>query len=258
MKGLRTIFYIFLIAGMVLVFYSLTIPKYIDDNRRQALIDMYYQGKITKDVYYQKMSQITTSKVLITDIANGFVSFSLFGIVLSFISKVKEWKELKELKTQNKLTTFIMANSAWLLLVPNTFFYYYYRSCRGDYPPFADSIGIPIMQQIAVILFMLFPLNLFLLVCLYKSNLPTKLLIRPSIYKRTNILWNLFFFFFLLLDMVCLILFIIDGDHISIMVSMFFLYILLSLRAGKLNYIENVQNILNPNEPSQKSVSPTK
>lgn len=248
MKGPRTIFYVLLIVGVVLVFYSLTIPKYTDENRHQALIDMYYEGKITKDVYCQKMSQITTSKVLITDISNGIVSFSLFGLVLSVISKVKEWKDLKKLKTQNKFKTFIMANIAWLLLIPNTFFYYYYRSLRGDYPPFADSIGIPIMQQTAFILFMLVPLNLFLLVCLYKSNLPTKLLMRPSIYKRTNILWNVFFCVVLLLDMVCLILFIVDGDHISIMVSMFFLYILLSLRAGKLNYIENVQNILTPNQ----------
>lgn len=238
LKNSKTIFCVILVIGMILLFYSLTIPKYTDENKYNVLIAMYYQETITKDAYNQEISQITTSKSFIMDIANGIISFSLFGILLLHILRINEWKDCKKLKTQNKFTTFVLSNVAWILLIPSTYFYYYFRAFRGDYPPFADTISIPIIQQMAFILFMLAPLNLVLLVSLHKSELPTRLLMRPLFYKRSMILWEVFFHIFLLVDIMCLILFIVDGDHMSIIISMFFIYIILSLRAGKLNYLK--------------------
>ena len=240
LKNSKPIFCVILAIGMILLFYSLTIPKYTDENKYTALIEMYCQETITKDAYYQELSQITTYRIFIMDIANGIVSFSLFGILLLHILRVNEWKDCKKIKTQNKFITFVLSNVAWILLIPSTFFYYYFRAVRGDYPPFADTISIPIIQQIVFILFMLAPLNLFLLVSLHKSELPTRLLMRPLFYKRPIILWEVFFHIFLLLDIMFLILFIVDGDHMSIIISMSFIYIILSLRAGKLNYLNKL------------------
>src|SRR5690606_39838186 len=57
----------------------------------------------------------------------------------------------------------ISANLVWLILLPGTYWYYIFRGARGDYPPFADSIGIPLMTQIPFYLFLLIPLNIFML-----------------------------------------------------------------------------------------------
>ncbi|MDR3272008.1 MAG: hypothetical protein LBT29_00795 [Flavobacteriaceae bacterium] len=213
-ENLKKISYGALISGIVLLFYSLTIPKYSDDNKYQELTDRFYQEPLSKDAYYQEIAKITTNKTFIMDFGNGIVSFSLICFVFLFISKINKWGDFKNIKTQNKLGIFIMSNIAWLLMIPGTFLYYYYRGVRGDYPPFADSIGIPILQQITFVLLMLVPLNLFLLVSLKKSKLPTCLFVRLSIYKKTHILWEILFDIFLLLNTISLILFIADGDYI--------------------------------------------
>jgi hypothetical protein len=225
-----------LIIGIVLLFYSWTIPKYTDDNKYQELNDRFYQGTLAKDTYFQEIAEISTNKMFIMDIGNGIVSFSLVCLAALFISKIDRWGDFKNVITQNKLRIFILSNMVWLLMIQGTFLYYYYRGGRGDYSPFADAISIPILQQAIFFLLMLIPLNLFLLVSLKKSKLPTNLFLRPSIYKKTHILWEILFDILLFLNIINLILFIVDGDHISILVSMFFIYLLLSIRAGKINY----------------------
>ncbi len=83
-------------------------------------------------------------------------------------------------------------------------------------------------------------MNLFILLTTINITLPTKLFIKADTYSRTVILWEMFFGFWLLLNLICFIEFLIDGDHISIIVNLFFTYILLNLRAGK---IANTKNI---------------
>jgi len=45
----------------------------------------------------------------------------------------------------------------------------------------------------------------------------------------------MFFGFWLLLNLLCLIGFVTDGDHFSIPVNLFFTFILLTLRAGQMS-----------------------
>lgn len=210
--------------------------RFTDINKYQELNDKYLQEVITKDTYYTNLAKITTNKIIIRDLGDGIITFSLFSLLFLFVSKIKTWKDFFSVNAGRKTFLFVVSNIVWLLMIPGTYFYYFYRGVRGDYPPFADSIGIPIMAQIFFYSLLFIPLNLFLLLTLIKSNLPAKLFLRPSKYKKVSILWEIFFVCFLLINLICLILFIIDGDHISIMVSMFFVYALLSLRAGKLNY----------------------
>lgn len=235
-KNPKMIFFIAFLTGILLILISLKMPRYTDESQYQELVDMVYQEAITKDAFYGKVHQITTTRNTIMDIGNGIVSFALFGIVFLLISKIRNWEDLKRLKTQSKLAIFISANLALLLLIPGTVIYYGYRDWRGDFPPFADSIGIPIMQQTTIILLMLIPLNILLCISLYKSKLPTDISIHVRVNNKFFALWNVFFGSLLLLNVICLIMFIIDGDHISVMVSMYFMYLLFSLRAGKFTY----------------------
>jgi len=91
------------------------------------------------------------------------------------------------------------------------------------------------MTQISFYLLLLIPLNIFILLTTIKTKLPTKLFVKPVQYSRTTILWEMFFGFWLLLNLLCLIGFVTDGDHFSIPVNLFFTFILLTLRAGQMS-----------------------
>jgi len=226
------------IIGIGLFSYSLSLPYYKDQKGANNLLHNSY--KIDKDEYYKLDLELRTSKITLMDLGAGIVIAS--GIILLFLllTKTKTLSDFKNLKSLNKLSIFVSTNLVWLLLIPGTFWYYTFRAGRGDYPPFADSIGIPIYTQIPFFLCLIIPMNLFILLTTINTTLPTKLFIKADTYSRTVILWEMFFGFWLLLNLICFIEFLIDGDHISIIVNLFFTYILLNLRAGK---IANTKNI---------------
>lgn len=219
--------------GLVLFFYSLTLPIYKDQKAADELLNN--SDKIDKQEYYKKDAELRTNKTTFMDLGAGIAIAS--GTVLFFLllTKTKTFPDFKNLKTFNKLTLFISANLVWLLLIPGTFWYYTFRGARGDYPPFADSIAIPIFTQIPLLLFLLFPLNVFILLTTISTNLPTMLFVSADTYNRPAILWELFFGFWLLINLFCFVAFVADGDHISILVNLFFTYILLTLRAGQIS-----------------------
>ena len=129
----------------------------------------------------------------------------------------------------------VAANLIWLLLIPGTHWYYIFRGERGDYPWFADSIGIALMYQIPQTLLGLIPLNIFLFLSYINSNHPTLLFIKPDSYNTKEVFKEIFWGFWFLLNVLCFVLFVIDGDHVSIPINLFFTFVLLNLRAGQIN-----------------------
>ena len=231
--NIRLIVILTFFVGLGLFLYSLTLPYYKDKELADKLIVNSYE--IDKKEYYKKEAELRTSKTTLMDLGAGIAIAS--GVILIFLllTKSKKILDLKNVKSLNKLAIFISANLVWLLLLPGTVWYYTFRGGRGDYPPFADSIGIPLMTQIPLVLFLLIPLNVFLILTTIKTNLPTRLFVKAENYNKRKILWEVFFGFWLLLNFVCLVSFVADGDHFSIPVNLFFTFILLSLRAGQIS-----------------------
>lgn len=221
------------IIGLGLFSYSLTLPSYKDQKAADDFLNNSYN--IDKQEYYKREAELRTSKTTFMDLGAGIAIASGTILLFLLLTKIKTFSDFKSLKTLNKLTTFISANLVWLLLIPGTFWYYTFRGGRGDYPPFADSIGIPIFTQIPVYLLLLIPLNIFILLTTLKTNLPTKLFVKADTYNRPAILWELFFGFWLLINLLCFVAFVADGDHISILVNLFFTFVLLTLRAGQIS-----------------------
>jgi hypothetical protein len=236
----RTIIIFILIIGIVLFSYSLTLPYYKDQKLSEELMSKSYDMEKTE--YYKKEAELRTNKVTFMDLGSGITIASLTILLFLVYTKVTTFKDLKNNKTLTKTTTFITANLVWLLLLPGTYWYYMFRGGRGDYPPFADSIGIPLMTQIPFYLFLLIPLNIFILLTTINTNLPTKLFIRPDQYEKTTILWEIFFGFWLLINLLCFVAFVTDGDHFSIPVNLFFTYVLLTLRAGQISKFKQIEN----------------
>jgi len=57
-------------------------------------------------------------------------------------------------------------------------------------------------------------------------------------YSRPTILWEFLFGFGFLVNLLCFVGFVVDGDHFAIPVNLFFTYILLNLRAGQISKYE--------------------
>jgi hypothetical protein len=229
----RLLTILILIIGISLFSYSLTLPYYKDQKLADDLIGNSYN--MDKSVYYKKEAALRTNKITLMDLGSGLVIASATILLFLIFTKVKTFKDFKNNKTLTKTEIFIWANLVWLILVPGTYWYYIFRSGRGDYPPFADSIGIPLMTQIPFYFLVLIPLNLFILLTTINTNLPTQVFVRPNYDNRTTILWELFFVFWLFINMLCLVSFVTDGDHFSIPVNLFFTFLLLTLRAGQLS-----------------------
>ena len=159
------------------------------------------------------------------------------GVILLFIIgyKIRELSDLKRVKSLNRVGVVITSNLVWLLLIPGPYWYYFFRGARGDSPPFADSISSPIFTQIPVYLYVLIPMNIFVFLALIKSNLPTKIFIKAAHYSKEMIFWEIFFGFWIAVNTLFMLSFVTDGDHVSICVNLFFLYLLLTLRAGQIS-----------------------
>jgi hypothetical protein len=210
----------------------LTLPYYKDQKSADDLIGNSYD--MEKSDYYKKEAELRTNKVTFMDLGSGLAIASMTILFFLLVTKVKTFPDFKNTRTLNKKTLFISANLVWLLLLPGTYWYYIFRGGRGDYPPFADSIGIPIMTQIPVYLFLIIPLNIFILLTTINAKLPTRLFIKPNSYDKTSILWEVFFGFWVVLNLFFFVDFVTDGDHFSIPVNLFFTFVLLTLRAGQI------------------------
>ena len=230
---IRIILLLILTIGIGLFVYSLTIPYYKDQKAADNLLNRSYD--IEKSEYYKLEADLRTNKLTFMDLGSGIAIAS--GIILLFLTltKTNSLTDFKNIRTPNKRTVLISSNLVWLILIPGTFWYYTFRGGRGDYPPFADSIGIPLMTQIPFLLFLLIPLNIFILLTTIKTNLPTRLFIRADNYTKTTRILEIFFIFWLIINTLCLVGFVVDGDHFSIFVNLFFTYILLTLRAGQIS-----------------------
>jgi hypothetical protein len=233
---LITIF-IFLI-GLGFFFYSFTLPYWKDEELAYNLLT---NSDCIDEKEAEELAELRTNKTTFMDLGAGIAIASGIIFVFLLLTKSKKLSDLRNVSTFNKSAIFISANLTWLLLLPGTFWFYWFRGARGDYPPFADSVGIAIVAQIPLLLLLLLPLNIFLILTTIKTNLPTRLFIKANNYNTQKILWEVFFGFWLLLNLILLIAFVIDGDHFAIPTNLFFTFILLSLRAGQISKNSNTK-----------------
>jgi hypothetical protein len=238
-----------IVVGIGLTLYSLTLPYYTDpamkeklesEANQQILANSADYHKIKKD-YYTKVKSLTTNKNIYFDLGSGIATAALCLIAFVFAFKINSASDLANIKSLNKPLLFTLAIALWLLLIPGTFWYYSLRGERGDYPMFADSIAIPIMENVVTIVIGSLFLVTFLFITTYKSTFPTLLFIKPITYngyfKLKEVLWG----FLLLFNVFALILFVTSGDHVSIVVNIFYTYLIIALRAGQVNYYNENQ-----------------
>ena len=236
----NTLVYIML-AGICLLAYALTQPYYNNEAYKQALDDKGMKLKSRQEMerykvyYYQAINDIKTDKPKLMDIAFGIIvaSVTVYGFIIT--NRINKQRHIKQITTLSKRNTFILANGMWLLLIPGAYWYYLFRSGRGDYPWFADDMSAPIGNKVTLLLYGWVLVNMLLIMALRNSKMPAHLFIEIQYAIRSLISCLLFLMLFLGANNIYLLRLIVDGDHIAIVVSLFFSYIMLSLRAGKIN-----------------------
>jgi hypothetical protein len=220
-------------AGMFA--YSLTLPYYTDEEAWGKLFGQSYE--ISQSEYYKQEAELRTNKRYFMDAGSGLAVAATAMLLFLALSRVKSCSDLRRLKTPGRTLLFVWSNFAWLLLIPAIAHYFEFRGKRCDYPPSADSIGIPIFYLSALVVVFILPLNLLIWLTTIKSDLPTKLLSKVNRYSITSILWEIFWGCLLLVSIAGFAYFVIDGFHGAIPVSMYFIYLVLCLRAGKVSYL---------------------
>ena len=232
---LNNLFLPILFIGICLFTYSLHVNKITENNLSELQI-LFSENKITLDEFNDLYEETVSLRTRISNIANGLLTFSVFGLIFCKILRVKQISDFKGVRTLNRLNVFILSNVLWGFFLLGSYFFYVYRLWRGDYSPYKDSIMIGIELVNITYFFWLVPLNLFYLLFLSQTKLPTVIGIKLSIPKTMKIkilfliLWVVILFYFL-----SLISAIWGGDHFVIIYSIVYIYILFSIRAGIIN-----------------------
>jgi hypothetical protein len=221
------------VLGVGLFAYSWTLPYYNDQAAADALHSQSYD--IPRHEYFEKEAELRTSKPRLMDIGAGLAITVATLLLFLGLSRVKSYSDLRELKTPCIRCIYVLSNLAWLLLLPAISYYFKFRGKRGDYPPFADSIVIPIVVLSIAVVALIIPLNLLILLTTIKSDLPAKLLSKFSRHSTASILWGVFWGCLLLVSIAGFADAVANGNHIAIPVSMYFIYLVLCLRAGKVS-----------------------
>ena len=149
------------------------------------------------------------------------------------------------LEQRSKTTLLFRANFFWLLLLPGSALHFSFRELRGDYTTMNEVGWAPIMILVCIIL-LLIPLNLFLFFTVIDAKHPTALFPKINKYNSEITTYEVFFGFWLVLNLCCFIWFVKIGDHVAIPVNLFFTYLLLNIRAGKMGkHIDNASQKYN-------------
>lgn len=190
-----------------------------------------------------------------------FLAVSIFLFQKSRLRKLKNQTTISpnheighELKSLTKFQIYLLTNLAWITLIvwetkriyAESAKYYTAKLLNNEYPPEADSIIIPIMDEtffaFSLLCCILVVFNLFIFASTRKANLPAPLFNLPPTYSSYAILWEIFIGMGLLIDLVTSAFLIRIGLWMQAIISMFLGYILLNIRAGHVKRKINTQN----------------
>lgn len=221
-----------LFVGLALLGFSCTMPYFTDEEAAEKLNLNSYNMDVEE--YYKQRDLLETDKTHYMDAGIGLVIASGSILGFQFFGRYRRWKDFMLMRSLSRKAIFIGVNIAWTLLAVSFVWYYWYRMLRGDYPPSVDSILVPISESLVFYLLMLIPVNAFLLLTTFNAQLPARIFVHASKYTPMAVAWEVLFGIMLLLNFIVIFEFIIDGDHLNIPITLFFSYVLMSLRAGQI------------------------
>jgi len=249
MINMRYLILMIFFIGIGIWIYSFTLLYYTDPLIKSQ-IDIKYRyvnslpvnvsDDVWKQEFYKLKEKLETNKRLFMDLGSGLAISSLTILMFFYFNNVSRPNDLNKIIFIKKTNLFILSNIAWILIIPGTFWYYSYRLGRNDYPYWADSIGVPMYQDIFIGLILFVPLNLFLWLTSKNLQFPIHVALKPIFHTTSSIFWEILFLSILIINLYFNFYYIVDGDHVFIVVNLFFTYILIVLRSGQINRQKNI------------------
>ncbi|PJJ60297.1 hypothetical protein [Hymenobacter chitinivorans] len=237
MMRIRVLLIGVILLGTGLWLYARLMPAFVDGAvKTEADLRLKLMSE-SRATYYKKEAALRTNRNTLLDVGSGLAVSGLVVLLLGRVLRVDTAAELRWRPTFGKGAVLLWFNAGWGILFVALNWYYTYRAARGDYPPFADSIGIPIMQGAATLLFYWPIINGLLLLALWGAELPGVLGEMPYRYTGRAIVVEVVFGVFALLLLLETGENIVYGDHLTIPVMLGFLYLVVVLRAGHMQAV---------------------
>ncbi|RSK45263.1 hypothetical protein [Hymenobacter rigui] len=232
MNRVRALLIGVIILGASVWLYASNMPAFkgdavqTEEDLRQQLLNE------SRSTYYQREAELRTNRNELLDVSSGVAIAGITILLFVTVRRIHSLQDFRQLRTPTKRQVVVWFNIGWVVLFAALYWYYGYRGARGDYPPFADSIGIPLYYGQATLLACWPVLNILLLLLIWPAKMGGPMFEKPIVYKWWLILAEVFIGGWLVLAGLYLVTTIIDGDHLTVPVAMLFVYLLLILRAG--------------------------
>jgi hypothetical protein len=176
---------LFLVAlGALLTSSGASMPAYTDPNWQRRFADVDFAAVENFDSltaeWYTAKAEVETSRNRLLDLGMGFVAFGVGLVLLFALARVRSFGDLGSLQSPATRYGFLaLAAVAWLSFIPAEWYWLGYTLNRGDYPHWADSIGIP-MNAVKIFGQIGLPVVLLgVVVTLRGTVLPVRLWSRP-------------------------------------------------------------------------------
>jgi len=137
--------------GALVISLGAPLPSYTDPNWQHRFLDMDLSRvedthELTSQWYAAKAA-VETPRHRLFDLGMGIAALGLAIALLFVFQRVRSIRGIGSLQSPSNRCGFLaMAAITWLSFVPAEWFWLGYTLERGDYPWWADSIGIPVYE----------------------------------------------------------------------------------------------------------------
>jgi hypothetical protein len=130
--------------------------------------------------YFREFDRNVSPRARQFDLGVGLASISASLIALLAMTRSWSVQRVKALQTpRHRWLIFLLSNAAWIYYIWATTRHLILQAARDEFPPWADSIAIPIAGLGAFMVFGLVAINVGLAVYLHRASLPVPMWARP-------------------------------------------------------------------------------
>jgi hypothetical protein len=223
-----------IIAGITLRSISAVFPEYSDPHWSEPVLEASERVGADYDslttMWYARKAEAETPRRRLMDVGAGVAALGASVALLFAARRVRSWRDVFGLDSPSSRTGFVaLAALVWLSFIPAEWLWLDYTLRRGDYPWWADSIGIPMSQTQVFGLWGAPIIVIGAVLAVWGATLPVKLSARP-IFGRSYLVAPLLIIMSILsLDVLVSGVF---ADPFIVPPALFTLYLLLSGRAA--------------------------
>jgi hypothetical protein len=163
-----------LLTGLILVAFGASSPRMLNPDWQLAV----KEGD--SDSYFREFERNLSPQARRYDLGVGLASAGASMLVLIAVTRSWSVQRLRTLKTpRRRWPVVILSNAAWFYYIWATTQYLILQARRDEFPPWADSIAIPMAGLGMSLIFGFIVINIGLAVYLYGAKLPASMWTRP-------------------------------------------------------------------------------